>query len=135
MTTVSQESGLFRKVALVSAIHFIVQLGARIIAMQPPQTPRTTYNIGMVEGGQSINSIATEASMWLDLRSEAYDALANLEQHVRHNVKALSGDDVSFTIEVVGDRPAGTIATTHPLVVRAQAAPMAISRSRKAARR
>ncbi|MFN8449302.1 MAG: M20/M25/M40 family metallo-hydrolase [Anaerolineae bacterium] len=103
-----------------SAIHAIVQLGAQIVAMQPPQTPRTTFNIGLIEGGQSINSIATEASLWLDLRSEQSGALATIEQRVRQWVKSLSGDDVKFSIEVVGDRPSGSVATSHPLVIRAQ---------------
>lgn len=103
-----------------SAIHAIVQLGAQIVAMQPPQTPRTTFNIGLIEGGRSINSIATEASLWLDLRSEQSGALATIEQRVRQWVKALSSDDVRFSVAVVGDRPAGSVATSHPLVVRAQ---------------
>lgn len=105
-----------------SAIHCIVQLGGQIVALQPPQNPRTTYNIGMIEGGQSINSIATEASLWLDLRSEETTALAGLERRVRLGISALSSDDVSFTVEVVGDRPAGSIPPNHPLVVRAQEA-------------
>lgn len=105
-----------------SAIHSIVQLGARIIALDPPQTPRTTYNIGVIEGGQSINSIATEATMWLDMRSEASPALAQFESKVRANIASLSSDDVRFDVEVVSDRPSGSIAPDHPLVARAMAA-------------
>ncbi|MCC6801780.1 MAG: M20/M25/M40 family metallo-hydrolase [Anaerolineae bacterium] len=103
-----------------SAIHCLMQLGAQIITLQPPQTPRTTFNIGIIEGGQSINSIATEASMWLDLRSEESGALAVIERRVRQIVNTLSTDEVSFTIEVVGDRPSGAVSLEHPLVVRAQ---------------
>lgn len=103
-----------------SAIHAIVQLGAQITALHPPQSPRTTFNIGMIEGGQSINSIATEASLWLDLRSEDSEALTGIEQRVRQIIGTLSTDEVSFTVEVVGDRPAGSISLEHPLVVRAQ---------------
>lgn len=105
-----------------NAIHAIVQLGARITAIEPPQQPRTTYNIGLIEGGQSINSIATQAALWLDTRSEARDALAAFEQRVRDEITALTSPEVQFTIEVVGDRPAGKIATTHPLVALALAA-------------
>ena len=105
-----------------SAIHSIVQLGARITTLQPPQTPRTTYNIGMIEGGQSINSIATEASLWLDMRSEDSKALASFEEQVRAEIAALASADVTFEVEVVGDRPAGFIAPDHPLVERALAA-------------
>lgn len=105
-----------------SAIHSLMQLGARITHLPTPQSPRTTYNIGMIEGGQSINSIATSASLWLDMRSEERDTLAAFEQRVRSEIAALSSADVQFSIEVVGDRPAGHIAPNHPLVERAMAA-------------
>jgi acetylornithine deacetylase/succinyl-diaminopimelate desuccinylase-like protein len=102
-----------------SAIHALIELGAKITARQPAQNPRTTYNIGLIKGGQSINSIATEAAFWLDMRSEATPALAAFEQDVRADIAALTTDEVKFTVEVVGDRPAGSIPTDHPLVVQA----------------
>lgn len=105
-----------------SAIHAILQLGARITQLQPPQKPRTTYNIGMIDGGQSINSIAANASLWLDLRSESRDELDNLAKQVRGLVGALATPDVQFSIDVVGDRPAGFTAPDHPLVKGALAA-------------
>jgi acetylornithine deacetylase/succinyl-diaminopimelate desuccinylase-like protein len=105
-----------------SAIHAIVQLGARITTIQPPQTPRTTYNIGMIEGGQSINSIATRAALWLDMRSEDRGALEAFEHRVRAEIAALTTPDVQFEIEVVGDRPAGAIPVDHHLVQQALAA-------------
>jgi tripeptide aminopeptidase len=105
-----------------SAIHSIMELGARITAINPPQNPRTTYNIGMIEGGQSINSIATSAGLWLDLRSEEPTALQFLEKQVRAEVEALSKPELKLEIEVVGDRPAGNLSTNHPLVQGAMAA-------------
>jgi len=99
-----------------SANNAIVQLGARITAIQPLSNPRTTYNIGMIEGGTTINAIATHASLWLDLRSEDRAALARLEAEVRTHIKALEADDLTFTVEIVGDRPAGSIPVSHPLV-------------------
>ncbi|MDX1992826.1 MAG: M20/M25/M40 family metallo-hydrolase [bacterium] len=105
-----------------SAIHGIMQLGAKITALKPPESPRTTFNIGMIDGGQSINSIATHASLWLDLRSEARYTLEQLEQTVHGLIKGLTQDDLRFEVEVVGDRPAGQIATDHPLVLMAMAA-------------
>jgi tripeptide aminopeptidase len=105
-----------------SAIHGIVELGARITALHPPQSPRTTFNIGMIDGGQTINSIATKASLWLDMRSEDSATLAAFEQQVRAQVEAVTKPDLPFIIEVVGDRPAGFIAPEHPLVQEALAA-------------
>jgi tripeptide aminopeptidase len=105
-----------------SATHSLITLGQNIISLQPPTTPRTTYNIGMIEGGQGINVIATRASMWLDMRSEDPAALAKLEQHVRTLIEELDAEDIQCMVEVVGDRPAGRLRTDHPLVQGALAA-------------
>ena len=53
------------------------------------------------------------------MRSEETKALAAFEQEVLAEIAALTTSDVSFTVEVVGDRPAGFIPTNHPLVLRA----------------
>jgi acetylornithine deacetylase/succinyl-diaminopimelate desuccinylase-like protein len=99
-----------------SAVHAIINLGAHITALEPSKHPRTTYNIGMIEGGQGINVIASSAGLWLDMRSEERDALAEFEQQVRTLVDELRTPDLKFDIEVVGDRPAGHISPHHPLV-------------------
>lgn len=104
-----------------SAVHGIMELGHHIIQLKVPKSPRTTYNIGLIEGGQGINVISTEAGLWLDLRSEDQHTLLQLEQHVRKLTERLSDDELQFHIEVVGDRPAGAIATSHELVKQAQA--------------
>lgn len=99
-----------------SAIHGIMSLGAQIAKIVPPSHPRTTYNIGIIEGGQSVNSIAAQASMWLDLRSEHPDALEKLERSVRRMIADHQSDELTFTAGIVGDRPAGSLATEHPHV-------------------
>ncbi len=99
-----------------SATHAIVELGARILSIQPPQSPRTTYNIGQLEGGQGINVIAAEAGLWLDMRSESYAALQDLEKLVRSHIDVLTTPDLTFDVDVVGDRPAGILSPDHVLV-------------------
>ncbi|MDX2163465.1 MAG: M20/M25/M40 family metallo-hydrolase [bacterium] len=105
-----------------SAVHAIVELGGRIATIQPPKNPRTTYNIGMISGGEAINAIATRAELWLDMRSEDREALARVERQVRGHIDALTAADTAFTVEVVGDRPAGYLDPAHPLVQNAAAA-------------
>lgn len=105
-----------------SAIHGILDLGAQITRITPPETPRTTYNVGIIEGGQSINTISTEAGMWLDLRSEESATLSKFEQDVRKIINKASKTNLPFTIEVVGDRPAGSISPNHEIVQNALAA-------------
>jgi len=104
-----------------SAIHGLVNLGARITALTPPSEPRTTYNIGLISGGHSVNSLATCADLYLDLRSEDPATLAALEEQVVSMIDALRRPGLDFTIEVVGDRPSGRIAIDHPLVQLASA--------------
>lgn len=99
-----------------SAVHGIIQLGARLLTLQPPAAPRTTFNIGLIDGGTSINTIASNASLWLDLRSEESQALAALEQQAHAHIQAVNAPELRFNAEVVGDRPAGSIPTGHPLV-------------------
>jgi tripeptide aminopeptidase len=105
-----------------SAIHAIMRIGAQITTIHPPPDVRTTYNIGMIEGGQTINSIATSASLWLDMRSESLQGLSILETQVREAIAAAAQPDLTLNVEIVGDRPAGTLPTTHPLVQGALAA-------------
>ncbi len=98
-----------------SAIHAIMQLGTKISALQPPLTPRTTYNIGVIEGGQSINSIASSAVMWLDLRSEQQTELDKLKNQVLAILKDVP-NEVTLNVEIVGDRPSGYLNPRHVLV-------------------
>jgi tripeptide aminopeptidase len=98
-----------------SAIHGLIRLGQRILEIQVPESPRTTYNIGMVEGGISINTIAPDARMWLDMRSEDGAALAELEGQVRRHIDALQSDSLQLSTEIVSDRPPGRIEVHHPL--------------------
>ncbi len=106
-----------------SAIHHLLRLGANIATLEVPPSPRTTYNIGLISGGQSVNSLASQAGLYLDMRSEDTETLAALEERVRALVEAtgcVSG--ITASIDVVGNRPAGKLAVEHPLVRGAVAA-------------
>ncbi len=99
-----------------SAIHGLIELGSRIIAITPPTSPRTTYNIGIIEGGQSVNSIAAQASMWLDMRSQTQAQLNALEQQIRTCLQDVKRPGLHFETHIVGDRPAGAIPVEHRLI-------------------
>lgn len=99
-----------------SAIHGLVQIATEITKLQVPTEPRTTFNIGMIEGGRSINSIATDAYFMLDLRSTDPAALETLEQRVRKIVARYNTTDLKCSLAMIGERPAGEIHSTHPLV-------------------
>jgi len=106
-----------------NAIHTLVQLAASLTHLDLPAEPRTTYNIGVIKGGHSVNSLATEAELYLDLRSESPLALAALEAQVIEIVEQFrSTDGISVEAKVVGDRPGGAIQIDHDLVRAAAAA-------------
>lgn len=107
-----------------SAIHVLGRIIAAIADLQAPQTPRTTYNVGLIEGGTSINSIAQKASLWLDLRSEDAGALWQLETTVNKVVQEMAAKfpETAVAMQLVGDRPAGKISRQTPLVSWAEAA-------------
>ena len=90
--------------------------------MQVPQTPRTTFNIGRIGGGTSVNSIAQAAWMELDLRSESPKTLAWLDgqigEIIARHVQAHSAYEDGLTLrhEQIGNRPAGGLPFRHPLV-------------------
>jgi tripeptide aminopeptidase len=107
-----------------SAIHALVRLAARISELDVPADPRTTYNIGTIAGGNSVNSIAQWANMLLDMRSVDLQALSDLVAEVdRLIAESIDSErDVKISVEVVGDRPAGRIPHDHPLVGMATAA-------------
>lgn len=105
-----------------SALHVLAQLAADLTRLHPPQSPRTTFNIGRMEGGTSVNSIAQQAWLELDLRSEETEGLAwivdqALEIVSRYQTPKWERRDVTVTTEVIGDRPSGSIAVDHPLVL------------------
>ena len=104
-----------------SAIHELSALATKIAAIQPPASPRTTLNIGRIGGGTSINTIAAEAWMELDLRSEEQSALVDLIRQVEELVDAAEQHGVMVEAKIIGQRPPGEISPDHPLLCLAQA--------------
>jgi tripeptide aminopeptidase len=103
-----------------SAIHELTALSTRIAALKPPSKPRTTLNIGVISGGSSVNTIAAEARLELDLRSESAESLAALAGQVQQLVHARLKPGVEVEVEIIGQRPSGEIPVEHPLVKLAQ---------------
>ncbi len=98
-----------------SAIHTLIEIAHRLIQLSVPSVPRTTFNIGIIEGGQSINTIAASASLLLDLRSESQEELERLKQQVQSLLQPTPAD-TTLSVEIVGDRPTGSMPVRHSLV-------------------
>nr|WP_315393510.1 M20/M25/M40 family metallo-hydrolase [uncultured Duganella sp.] len=121
---------------LPSAVHAAGRVIARIDDLRVPSQPKVTFNVGVIEGGQSVNSIAAAASMLIDIRSSDAALLAETERNIkaailrgvddtneRWNSKAISAD-----IVLIGDRPAGQMAKDASIVKLALAAATAQGR-------
>jgi acetylornithine deacetylase/succinyl-diaminopimelate desuccinylase-like protein len=105
-----------------SATHALGAAIEGIAQLEVPSDPRTVYNVGVVEGGTSVNTIAEWASMLIDMRSVAVKPLQELEERVRGLIDSRCSEfGADYTIEVVGDRPVGRIEESHPLVQVAKA--------------
>ncbi|MCA9865592.1 MAG: M20/M25/M40 family metallo-hydrolase [Anaerolineales bacterium] len=117
-----------------SAIHVLGHLIVDIDGLSVPTIPKTTYNVGIIQGGTSINTIANSAHLWLDLRSEGPAALEQLVKsteeilRLRSRKYVLEGHGVEIKMEQVGNRPAGGIDRQSPVVALADAALRAVGR-------
>lgn len=100
-----------------SAIHGLGAAIAGIAKVKVPAEPKTTYNVGVISGGLSVNSIAAKADMLIDMRSITDDALRQVEKDVRHAMDVGAQETgTTYEVEVVGDRPTGRIPEDHWLV-------------------
>ncbi|HEU4566254.1 MAG TPA: M20/M25/M40 family metallo-hydrolase [Gemmatimonadaceae bacterium] len=98
-------------------IHALGRAIAAIADLEVPEHPRTTFSVGVIRGGTSVNSIPTEGQMDIDMRSESAEALAALDAQVqrvlrdameRENARwPRSAKKVSLAIDTIGIRPAG----------------------------
>jgi acetylornithine deacetylase/succinyl-diaminopimelate desuccinylase-like protein len=103
-----------------SAVHELIRLASELAALRLPTTPRTTLNIGKISGGISVNTIAPEAALELDLRSEGSNTLLDLARQVEGLARNVERAGVAVEVIAIGERPVGGIAADHPLVRLAQ---------------
>jgi tripeptide aminopeptidase len=103
-----------------SAVHELTALSTRITALQLPRSPRTTLNVGVISGGSSVNTIAAEAMLELDMRSENTSTLENVVKQVEQIVYSAQKPGVAIKLEPIGQRPSGELPAEHRLVRLAQ---------------
>ncbi len=111
---------------LVNPMYALGQAAANMSQMEVPEKPKTTYSIGVIGGGTSVNSIPLEGWMEVDMRSESPAELKKIEDKilatVQEAVKAENGrhstKEGALTVDVklIGDRPAGMTDAKSELV-------------------
>ena len=114
-------------------INALVRGSLRFINTRVRATPRTTFNIGQIEGGTSVNSVPHEARLKVDIRSESEDELARLEAALRESIAAGVRDEMEsardrskgkleWKVELLGSRPGGELKADSPLLAALRAA-------------
>ncbi len=121
-------------------INALIRGSVRFINTRVPANPRTTFNLGQIEGGTSVNSIPHEARLKVDLRSESEDELIRLESALRDCVAAGVRDEMEasrdrskgkleWKLDLLGSRPGGELASNSPLLATLRAADEAVAQS------
>jgi tripeptide aminopeptidase len=112
----------YKAFGLVSPAYALGDAMARIGEVKVPEKPVTTYNVGVVEGGTSVNSIPLAMKMAVDMRSEAQASLDAVERDILAIPKAAADREnaarstregrITYTVKPLGDRPVGRVAET-----------------------
>ncbi len=102
---------------VVNPVHALGRAIARIADYRAPADPRTTYNIGRIEGGESVNVIPQTAMMDVDLRSSSENELSKLEESLfaainravvdENALRSASGQKLKVEVRLIGNRPSG----------------------------
>jgi tripeptide aminopeptidase len=111
---------------IANPVHAAGRAIARLSSYPAPHDPRTTFNVGRIEGGSGVNVIPKVASMDVDLRSAAKDELLRLDAFFRRTVREATDDEnrlsrkgepsLTVDLELIGDRPGGETAASSDLV-------------------
>jgi tripeptide aminopeptidase len=120
----------FGNFGIPSAIHALGRAIAAISDVRVSNDPKTTFNVGTIEGGTSVNTIAANAAMVIDMRSTSQEELAKLEAQVLSILQQAAKEEnerwgkesIELDLELVGDRPAGRQSAESIIVQAALAA-------------
>lgn len=100
----------------LSAIHEMSNLVSRLAAIPLTQEPKTSLNVGLFTAGISVNTIAPEATIVIDMRSVSAAALARLVSAAEKVIAGARKPEIDVEVVVVGDRPAGALPSDSGMV-------------------
>jgi acetylornithine deacetylase/succinyl-diaminopimelate desuccinylase-like protein len=119
---------------MVNPIHALGRAMSRVADFEVPRDPKTTFNVGRIGGGTSVNSIPFEAWAEVDMRSVDPAALKSLDATFHKAMDDAVADEnarwgsrqLTVDKQLVGDRPAGRTSADHAIVVAAVSATKAL---------
>ena len=115
----------FGNFGIVNPVHAVGRLVAAMADFEVPDEPRTTFSVGRIGGGVSVNAIAAEAWIEVDLRSTDPDALRPLDDRFHEAVTQALEDErarwdgegvLEASTKLVGERPAGETPAASAIV-------------------
>ncbi len=115
----------FSAFGLPSATHALGRAIAKISDVRTVDEPKTTFTVGTLKGGTSVNAIAAEAELGLDMRSNSGEELKKLEARILALAKEAADEEnrrwdkkdvIKVEFKLVGDRPAGAGAMDSAMV-------------------
>lgn len=111
---------------LPNPVHAIGRAISRLAVYPAPKEPRTTFNVGRIEGGTSVNSIPSQASIEVDLRSTAERELQRLDAFFRramreavdeeNSTRRVGDPPLNLKVDLIGERPTGETRADSPIV-------------------
>jgi len=111
---------------LPNPVHALSRAVAKLSGYPLPREPRTTFNVGRIEGGTSVNAIPEKAAMDVDLRSGADVELRRLDSFFRRAVKQAADEEnatrrpgdplLEVKVDLIGERPSGETPADSSLV-------------------
>ncbi|MDH5233450.1 MAG: M20/M25/M40 family metallo-hydrolase [Gemmatimonadota bacterium] len=121
---------------MANPMHAMGRAIAKIADLQVPGSPKVTFNVGIVRGGTSVNTITPLAQMDVDMRSESATALDDIDRRIRAAVDAGAAEErarwpnsrapITVKYDTIGIRPTGGQADNAPIVQTAMAAVRAV---------
>lgn len=88
-----------------NAIYYAAKMIDTFYSLKVPDIGKTTYNVGVIEGGTSVNTIAQNCSMMYEYRSNKKEGLAFMDQFFDSVIASFQTFGIEVTVEALGDRP------------------------------
>lgn len=111
VAVVTQGGHSFQNFGTANAIHECAKIISRIYEIQVPvkENTKTTYNVGIINGGTSINTIAQSCKLLCEYRSNDYECMAYMHNTFESIFESIRSEDVKVIVTKIGDRPCQNI--------------------------